>query len=108
MSTHVPFERLRQSQPLLYRPWPLRFIKTPAAWPITAPGNTDGNRTQVFARAGAEVGPTVDCFSWGGVVKLAHPSAEQVRRLNPHLCVQQKSQNMQPPPSRYLCCPLLP
>lgn len=33
---------------------------------------------EFFVKAGQEVIPTVDCFSWGGVVKLANASDEQL------------------------------
>jgi hypothetical protein len=33
---------------------------------------------ELFVKPGQEVIPTVDCFSWGGVVKLANPSDEKL------------------------------
>jgi hypothetical protein len=33
---------------------------------------------EMFVKAGDDVVPTIDCFTWGGVVKLANPSAEKL------------------------------
>ena len=39
---------------------------------ITPPPAFFARKQQVFVRAGQEAVPTVDCFTWGGVVKLCH------------------------------------
>jgi len=35
---------------------------------------------EVFLQAGQEATPTIDCFTWGGVVKLCHDSEEQIAK----------------------------
>lgn len=42
---------------------------------------------EFFVKAGQEVIPTVDCFSWGGVVKLANSSDEKL--LEDYLIIEQ-------------------
>jgi len=45
---------------------------TDHAWPGSPPPAFFARKQQVFVRAGQEAVPTVDCFTWGGVVKLCH------------------------------------